>query len=102
MCSSPSEWGGAIEDSIEGLIKASVELYSDEENWKNARFKGYDLLEKYFVSKSTSWLDHLVNVQSNMKKHRQSNFIGMLLCDEGTQSLKYMSKWIEAKNRLEN
>jgi hypothetical protein len=37
-----------------------------------------------------------------MKKHRQSNFIGMLLSDEATQSLKYMSKWIEAKNRLEN
>jgi glycosyltransferase involved in cell wall biosynthesis len=102
MCSSASDWGGAIEDSIEGLIKATVELYSKEENWNNARFKGYNLLQKYFVLKNTSWLDHLVNVQSNMKKHRQSNFIGMLLSDEATQSLKYMSKWIEAKNRLEN
>jgi glycosyltransferase involved in cell wall biosynthesis len=34
MCSSASDWGGAIEDSIEGLIKATVKLYSKEENWK--------------------------------------------------------------------
>ena len=98
MCTHPSEWGGAVTDSIEDFVKAAIELYTDEVNWENARLRGFDLLKQGYFLKHTSWLVHLTSIQLNLKKHRQNNFIGMLLSDEATQSLKYMSKWIEAKN----
>jgi hypothetical protein len=98
MCTHPSEWGGVVTDSIEDFVKAAIELYTDEVNWENARLRGFDLLKQGYFLKHTSWLVHLTSIQLNLKKHRQNNFIGMLLSDEATQSLKYMSKWIEAKN----
>lgn len=98
MCTSFSEWGGVVADSIDELVKASVELYTNKERWEDSRLKGYHLLKKDYLTHDNSWIEDLENIRLNLSKHRQDNFIGMLLSDEASQSLKFMSKWIELKN----
>ncbi len=39
-------------------------------------------------------------LQKEIIRHRKSNFIGSLLSHHQHQSTKFMSKWIEAKNLL--
>ncbi|MDH5434520.1 MAG: glycosyltransferase, partial [Gammaproteobacteria bacterium] len=41
-------------------------------------------------------------LQNNLTQHRQQNFIGAMLKHHTMKSTQYMSKWIEAKNKLEN
>ena len=51
-----------------------------------------DLFEGIFVER----LQHLL---SNIEEHRRNNFYGALLQHHTLSSTKYMSKWIEAKNK---
>ena len=38
-------------------------------------------------------------VFSNLEQHRNNNFTGKMLMHHSLQSSKYMSKWIQEKNR---
>jgi hypothetical protein len=35
----------------------------------------------------------------NLEQHRRNNFLGQMLLHHTLQSTKYMSRWIEEKNR---
>jgi O-antigen biosynthesis protein len=102
MCDDFSEWGGVIADSIEGFVQGSILLYSNERFWDEAQSRGFGVLQKRYFFGYSNWLKQLTLIRTNLIKHRQNNFIGMLLTDEATQSLKYMSKWIEEKNKRSN
>jgi hypothetical protein len=39
-------------------------------------------------------------LQANLQKHRLNNFMGSLLQHHTLKSTKYMSMWIEAKNKV--
>lgn len=94
-------WNGFIaDDPIEFALK-SVELYSDENLWENAQKNGVKIInacyskEKY-VKKLLYKID---DIKKHMATHRLKNFIGALLLHHTLQSTKYMSKWIEEKNK---
>lgn len=94
-------WNGYIEDDpIEFALK-SIELYTNENLWKKVQQNGVEIInacyskEKY--EKKT--LNKIKNIQKNLVVHRLHNFIGSLLMHHNLQSTKYMSKWIEEKNR---
>ena len=36
----------------------------------------------------------------NLKLHRQSHFVGQILQHHSLQASKYLSKWIEEKNKV--
>jgi hypothetical protein len=46
-----------------------------------------------------AFFSRLSTLIRDLKTHRQSNFMGQLLQHQTLQSTKYMSKWIEVKNR---
>ena len=80
----------------------AVVLYSDENNWKISQENGFTILEKVY-KKELFEADFAVKIEDlveNIKSHRNHNFLGQVLQHQSLQSTKYMSKWIEAKNKI--
>ncbi|MBT8243947.1 glycosyltransferase family 4 protein [Winogradskyella sp.] len=92
---------GFVEDLPASFAEQAVSLYNDETLWKSKQDRGFTTLRQrfdiyQFASKFETKIQYL---SQNIKKHRQQNFIGQVLMHHSLQSTKYMSKWIEAKNK---
>ena len=94
-------FSGLVSDEIEAIVKASVELYSNKETWLQAQQNGYEILSKRFRRElfSEDFSATINSLQQNISTHRNNNFIGQILQHQTLQSTKYMSKWIEEKNK---
>jgi len=94
-------WSGAICDDIEEFVKAAVNLYKDEKLWYKAQNNCKKLLENRYDSKllGKNLIEHILQVEENLSNHRLDNFIGSMLKHHTMASTKYMSQWIEAKNK---
>ncbi|KQB38340.1 glycosyltransferase [Flavobacterium aquidurense] len=94
-------WNGFITDDVEEFAKKAVELYQDENLWKQSQNNGITLInECYQISKYSVQLIEVINaLLNNSESHRLHNFMGNLLQHHTLKSTKYMAKWIEAKNK---
>jgi glycosyltransferase involved in cell wall biosynthesis len=94
-------WNGFITDDLELFAKKAVELYHDENLWKQSQKNGIEIVnECYQLSKYSTALITQVNLLLNdSESHRLHNFMGNLLQHHTLKSTKYMAKWIEAKNK---
>lgn len=95
-------WNGFITDDEKDFIEKAIRLYTDESLWNESQQKGYTILEKkfktnLFQNEFSNKIDYLLN---NLKKHRQQNFLGQVFQHQTIQSTKFMSKWIELKNKV--
>ncbi|KAF2334311.1 glycosyltransferase family 4 protein [Flavobacterium daemonense] len=95
-------WNGFIEDDPEQFSKKAIALYQDENLWKEAQKNGIAIINKcYQKSNYSNELLLLVNsLLIDSKSHRLHNFMGNLLQHHAFKSTMYMSKWIEAKNKI--
>jgi glycosyltransferase involved in cell wall biosynthesis len=94
-------WSGSITDDPEVIVKAAIVLYQDENLWHQGQHNGVAIVNKryeksLFESDFISWI---LSIQESLKQHRNSNFMGAILLHHTTASTKYMSRWIEAKNK---
>lgn len=94
-------WNGFITDDIETFAKKAVELYQDENLWKQSQKNGVAIVnECYQLSKySTALVAKINSLVNDSESHRLQNFMGSLLQHHTLKSTKYMAKWIEAKNK---
>jgi len=92
---------GFVEDNPEAFAKKAVELYTNSELWEAKQQNGFYVLNKRFnkVDFESEFSSHIDSLLKNLKTHRQQNFMGQLFMHQTLQSTKYMSKWIEVKNR---
>jgi hypothetical protein len=92
---------GFIENKSEDFAKKAVELYNDATLWKAQQRNGFRILNQRFnkIDFESEFTSLILQLSENLNKHRQTNFIGQLLHHQTLQSTKYMSKWIEEKNR---
>jgi len=95
------DWNGFIEDSDENFIEKSVELYSDENLWKKLQENGFKILENRFmkIDFDQNFFNEIENLQENLAYHRNENYLGQILQHHQLNSTKYLSKWIEEKNK---
>jgi glycosyltransferase involved in cell wall biosynthesis len=95
------DWNGIIEDDVNLLVSNTVELYKNKSLWLQAQQNGIKIInERNSKNKfSPSFIKRIEALISNLKAHRQQNFIGQLLHHHSLQSTKYMSLWIEEKNK---
>nr|WP_223441226.1 glycosyltransferase [Polaribacter litorisediminis] len=95
-------WNGFITNDFEEFSRKAVQLYQDEKYWKNAQKNGVEIINKIYDKEKLSplFIDRLEEIQGNLEAHRTQNFLGNLLQLQTLQATKYMSKWIEAKNKL--
>ncbi|MDT8418770.1 MAG: glycosyltransferase family 4 protein [Lutibacter sp.] len=94
-------WNGFIADVPKEFALKSVELYTNENLWKNAQQNGVEIINSCFSKEkyARKLLNKIIAIQKNLEEHRLKNFIGSLLIHHTLQSTKYMSKWIEEKNK---
>lgn len=95
------DWNGFIENNPEQFAKKAVALYQDENLWKQSQKKGLAIINNcYQKSKySAAIIDSVNSLLKDSESHRLHNFMGSLLQHHTLKSTKYMSKWIEAKNK---
>ena len=94
-------WNGFIEDSDEVLVEKAIELYQDENLWNKAQENGYQILEALFMKDlfANSFIDKVSELMENLDNQRTENYLGKILQHHQLNSTKYMSRWIEAKNK---
>jgi len=94
-------WNGFIENSIEAYSLSATKLYSKKDIWEQARKNGFTILNKIYNKELyTSDLTSKINyLKSNLNRHRLANFMGEILHHHTLKSTKYLSKWIEEKNK---
>ncbi len=94
-------WNGFVEDIPEHFVNKAVELYQDKNIWIKAQKNGIAIIEKRYLRASfvNDFKLQIKSLQDNLAHHRLVNFMGELLQHHTLKSTKYMSKWIEEKNR---
>ncbi|WP_026728580.1 glycosyltransferase family 4 protein [Flavobacterium denitrificans] len=94
-------WNGFIEDNPEVFAKKAIELYQDENLWKESQKNGIAIINECYQKNTYSdKLTSLINsLLIDSESHRLHNFMGNLLQHHAYKSTMYMSKWIEAKNK---
>ncbi|MDA8731327.1 glycosyltransferase family 4 protein [Flavobacteriaceae bacterium] len=94
-------WSGFVEDEIANFVEKSVLLYTDKIQWNQAQQRGIEIINTKFHKEQLTYLFFrcIDQVFSNLEQHRNNNFTGKMLLHHSLQSSKYMSKWIEEKNR---
>lgn len=95
------KWNGVISNEPEQFANAAVQLYQNKEFWERSQQTGYELLKKRFDLKKfdSTLLEKIKTLQQNLEQHRQHNFIGSMLRHHTMNSTKFMSRWIEEKNK---
>jgi glycosyltransferase involved in cell wall biosynthesis len=94
-------WNGFITDDFQVFVDKAVELYEDKTVWLKAQENGFEIIEKRYLKSlfADEFIMHILKVQTHLKQHRLHNFIGTLLQHHTLTSTKYMSRWIEEKNK---
>jgi glycosyltransferase involved in cell wall biosynthesis len=94
-------WSGIIADNSETFAKAAITLYQDQVLWKQAQQNGIVIVNQRYEKSlfENDFIIRILTVQENLGRHRNDNFMGAILLHHTTASTKYMSRWIEAKNR---
>lgn len=95
------EWNGMIADDVETIVSAAVALYQNKLLWKKAQQNGISIVNQRYEKSlfENDFMKHFVQIQNNLKQHRLENFFGALLQHHTLTSTKYMSRWIEEKNK---
>lgn len=94
-------WNGFITNNFEEFSNKAIELYTDENLWEQAQKNGVEIINKIYDKEQLSlpFINQIIKFQENLENHRTHNFLGNLLQHQTLQATKYMSKWIEAKNK---
>ncbi len=95
------EWNGSIEDDPQQFTDAAVQLYQNEVIWIQSQKNGFEIIKQRYLKElfEVEFAKQLSFLKLNLRTHRQNNFLGQMLSHHTLQSTKYMSRWIEEKNR---
>ena len=94
-------WNGKIADNPIDFANAAVALFTNELDWYLAQKNGAAIVNDRFNKKiyGQLFIDKIIDVKNNLDNHRANNFIGQMLQMQTLKSTKYLSKWIEEKNK---
>jgi glycosyltransferase involved in cell wall biosynthesis len=95
------EWPGIIADDMQEFVNKAVELYNDKDKWEDAQKNCTVLLQEKYDAKvlGENLIQKIFDTVTNIEKHRLNNFTGSMLRHHSMASTKYMSQWIELKNK---
>jgi glycosyltransferase involved in cell wall biosynthesis len=94
-------WNGSIEDDLDLFIEEAIKLYQDKNTWQIAQQNGIQIINQRYSAKyfAGPFITKVERLAADLTAHRQNNFFGQILNHHTAQSTKYMSLWIEEKNR---
>lgn len=94
-------WAGEISDNAPVFAAKAVSLYTNERLWNKSVQHGYEIINTRFCRHDFEkrLTERIRKILENPDAHRQNNFIGKMLLHHTLSSVKYMSRWIEEKNK---
>ena len=97
-------WNGFVAGDYSKFSEKAVQLYTDEKLWNESQKHGVEIINQIYDKEKLGvlFINQVKEIQQNLLEHRTQNFLGSLLQHQTLQATKYMSKWIEVKNRLLN
>ncbi len=92
---------GFIADDAQEFADKAVELFTNEIVWKEKQHSGFKIINQRFEKDrfASLFMNKVNAIQDTFKQHRMQNFTGIILQHHSLQSTKFMSKWIEEKNK---
>lgn len=92
---------GFVTNNFVDFAHKAVTLYTNDLTWKEKQKQGFTTINscfnKHYFQKNV--LQKITQLQNTLHHHRNTNFIGQMLLHHSLQSTKYMSKWINEKNK---
>ena len=97
----PMMASGFIENNPEDFSNKAIELYENESIWKEKQQNGVSVINQAFNKEAlqTEFLKSIAKSRQHLSENRMNNFTGQMLQHHALQSTKFMSKWIEEKNK---
>lgn len=94
-------WNGFIARTENDFIDDATTLYTNKKIWEIAQENGISIVNTIYNQTllASIFLAKLNALKADLSMHRTRNFMGALLQHQTLQSTKYMSKWIEEKNK---
>lgn len=94
-------WNGFIANEPELFVAKAIELYTDKSAWLDAQRHGIAIINQRYARDKfeDDFLMTIRFIKAQLQAHRQQNFIGQLLLHHSVLSTKYLSLWIEEKNK---
>lgn len=94
-------WNGFIIKNEVEFVEKSVELYQNSSLWIEKQNLGFKTLQNNFskAKYENQFANFISQLILSIKEHRKNNFIGKLIYQNQFSSTKFMSKWIEEKNK---
>jgi len=95
-------WNGFIADSDSDFVEKTVLLYTKQSVWEKSVLNGIDILNKTSNKQlySLRLLDTLNYLFTDLESHRKKNIFGSILRFQTNQATKFMSLWIQEKNKI--
>lgn len=95
------DWNGSITDNETEFVEKAVLLYQDENLWRKSQENGFKIIKNRFKKElfEPHFIHKIQEISENLESHRNQNFLGQILQHHTLQSTKYLSKWIEEKNK---
>lgn len=93
-------WNGFVCE-LDEFVEKAVELYSNKKLWESSQQKGIDIINQLYdkVILGERFIQRIKQIEENLHEYRKQNFLGNLLQYQTLNSTKYMSRWIEEKNK---
>ncbi|MDT0539679.1 glycosyltransferase family 4 protein [Croceitalea sp. P059] len=90
-----------IADTPEAFAQKAIALYTKKIDWTAKQEEGIETINQLYSKQQLipAFFESLNSLYKGLAMHRKQNFIGALLQHQTMASTKYMSKWIEAKNK---
>ncbi|KAA5823534.1 glycosyltransferase family 4 protein [Algibacter amylolyticus] len=95
------EPNGFIEDDANCFANKAIQLYNNEWFWTEKQTNGFSVINNRFNAQKHKimFVSRIESIINNLDIHRQHNFMGQMLHHHSMQSTKFMSRWIEEKNK---
>ena len=95
------DWGGAITNDVNDFANSAIDLYTNKLKWELAQQNGIKIINHVFDKNlhANLLMNKIDELKNQLQQHRLKNFIGSVLMHHTISSTKYMSRWIEEKNK---
>ncbi|OYD45618.1 glycosyltransferase [Sphingobacterium cellulitidis] len=94
------DWPGTIANTSEELIEAATALYQDSAAWNTAAETAEKILKSLIDPNwGMEFLTQIENLETDLNRLRRKNMVGQILWSNQFLASKYLSQWIEEKNK---
>ncbi len=95
------EWNGFVTDDPMEYANKAADLYQDRSLWLKTQKNGIVIINQCYSKEKfiSNLLTTIDSIQKDIDQHRLNNFTGAMLMHHNLKSTKYLSKWIEEKNK---